>query len=97
MCLGWSYYGERAAEYLFGKIAIKPYRVFWVIACMLGSVASLSFVWDLSDTMNALMALPNLVTLLLLSKVIVKESQDYLWTDNLDKYAPVEQDYSMKG
>ena len=95
--LGWSYYGERAAEYLFGKIAIKPYRVFWVIACMLGSVASLSFVWDLSDTMNALMALPNLVTLLLLSKVIVKESQDYLWTDNLDKYAPVEQDYSMKG
>lgn len=94
--LGWSYYGERAAEYLFGKVAIKPYRVLWVIACMLGSIASLAFVWDLSDTMNALMALPNLVALFLLRKVIIKDTEDYLWSDNLDMTAPAEKDSSLK-
>ena len=94
--LGWSYYGERAAEYLLGKKAIKPYRVMWVIACMLGSVASLSLVWDLSDSMNALMALPNLVALFLLRKVIIKDTEDYLWSDNLDMTAPVEKEHSFK-
>ena len=56
--LGWSYYGERAAEYLWGKRLILPYRVVWVLAVYAGSVFSLNFVWDFSDVANALMAVP---------------------------------------
>ena len=82
--LGWSYYGERAMEYLCGKKAILPYRVAWVIAVYAGSVMTLPLVWDLADAMNALMALPNLVALILLSKVIVAETQKYLWSGRLD-------------
>ena len=82
--LGWSYYGERAIEYLFGKIAIMPYRILWVIAVFLGSVLSLPLVWDLADAMNAMMAIPNLVSLLLLNGVIVAETKKYLWDGNLD-------------
>jgi len=83
--LGWSYYGERAVEYLFGKSGIMPYRLVFVAVVMLGSVASLPLVWDLADAMNALMAIPNLIALLLLSGVIVSETREYLWNDNLDK------------
>ena len=79
--LGWSYYGERAIEYLFGKIAIKPYRYAWVIAVYIGSVNSLALVWDLADAMNAMMAIPNLIALLLLSGVIVSETKNYLWEE----------------
>jgi AGCS family alanine or glycine:cation symporter len=82
--LGWSYYGERAVEYLFGKKSISPYRFFWVCAVMAGSVMTLPFVWDLADMMNALMAIPNLVSLFLLSGVIVAETRKYLWDKNLD-------------
>ncbi|HRZ87477.1 MAG TPA: alanine/glycine:cation symporter family protein [bacterium] len=82
--LGWSYYGERALEYLLGKKAIMPYRVLWVGAVFVGSVAALPFVWDLADAMNALMALPNIVSLLLLSNVIVAETKKYLWNGALD-------------
>ncbi len=77
--LGWSYYGERAVEYLFGARAIRPYRVAWVVAVMVGSVASLGAVWAFADIANALMALPNLISLLLLSGVIVAETRKYLW------------------
>lgn len=83
--LGWSYYGERAIEYLFGKKAIKPYRVLFVIAVFIGSIMSLQLVWDMADAMNALMAIPNLVALLLLSGVIVSETKKYLWEDRLDE------------
>ena len=83
--LGWSYYGERATEYLLGKKSILPYRVAWVIAVYVGSVTSLALVWDLADAMNALMAIPNLVALLLLSGVLGKETKEYLWDGNLDK------------
>lgn len=81
--LGWSYYAERAIEYLFSgkwqkrsrlKYFISAYRVIWVIAIFIGSVVSLQVVWDFADCMNALMALPNLVSLILLSKIIAKES-----------------------
>lgn len=85
--LGWSYYGERAMEYLFGKRSIKPYRVLWVIAVFLGSVAALPLVWNLADAMNALMAVPNLVSLLLLSNVIVAETKKYLWDGALHESA----------
>ena len=73
--LGWAYYGERALEYLVGKAGIKPYRVLWLIALLIGSVSKLGFVWTLADTMNALMAIPNLVALLLLSGVIGRNQE----------------------
>jgi AGCS family alanine or glycine:cation symporter len=82
--LGWSYYGERAVEYLFGKRSIKPYRIMWVAAVYTGSVAALPLVWDFADMMNALMALPNLLSLLLLSGIAVKETRKFLWEDRLD-------------
>jgi AGCS family alanine or glycine:cation symporter len=83
--LGWSYYGEKAAEYLFGTRVIKPYRVMWVIAVMVGSVQPLAVVWTFSDIANGLMAVPNLIALLGLSGVVVKETQEYLWSGNIDK------------
>jgi len=82
--LGWSYYGEKAAEYLLGPKAVTPYRWLWVAAVMVGSVATLSVVWTFADIANGLMALPNLVSLLLLNHVIVKETRTYLWSGNLD-------------
>jgi len=82
--LGWSYYGERAMEYLFGKKAIKPYRYAWVIFVMIGSVVELKVVWNFADAANALMAIPNLIALLLLSGVVVAETRKYLWEGNLD-------------
>ncbi|MGA0333054.1 MAG: alanine/glycine:cation symporter family protein [Kiritimatiellia bacterium] len=75
--LGWSYYGERAVEYLFGEKAIFPYRLLWVAAVMIGSVLKLGLVWDFADVTNALMAVPNLVSLLLLSGVIASETKRY--------------------
>jgi AGCS family alanine or glycine:cation symporter len=82
--LGWSYYGERAAEYLWGKLAILPYRIAWVVAVYIGSIASLGLVWDFSDLANGLMALPNLVSLVLLSGVIAADTRRYLTSGNLD-------------
>lgn len=83
--LGWSYYGEKCVEYLFhSKKAIVPYRVVYTIAVFFGAVMSLSFVWDLADLFNGLMALPNLISLIALSGVIVSETKKYLWDDNLD-------------
>lgn len=73
--LGWSYYGERAVEYLGGHRLIKGYRVLYIIAIFFGSIFELSLVWNLSDLMNALMAIPNLVSLLLLSGVIARETE----------------------
>jgi AGCS family alanine or glycine:cation symporter len=77
--LGWSYYGERAAEYLLGNRAIRPYRWLWVAAVMLGSVASLPAVWSFADVANGLMAVPNLISLLVLNRVLVAETRRYLW------------------
>ncbi len=75
--IGWNYYGEKAIEYLFGEKSIRIYRVFFIIAVMVGSVASLEFVWNFSDLMNGMMAIPNLIGLLLLSKVIKSETERY--------------------
>lgn len=75
--LGWSYYGEKAAEYLFGQKAVKPYRVLWVIAVLVGSVLPLAVVWDFSDAANGLMAVPNLIALIALSGVIAAETKAY--------------------
>lgn len=82
--LGWSYYGEKAIEYLLGKKAIFPYRCLWILFVFLGSVFSLSLVWDFADLFNGLMAIPNLISLLILSPVIVKETKKYLWEGDID-------------
>ncbi len=75
--LGWSVYGERCVEYLFGERSILPFRLLWVIAVPLGAVLKLDFIWLLADTMNALMAIPNLIALLLLSPVVFRLTRAY--------------------
>ncbi len=75
--LGWSYYGEKSIEYLLGSWTVVPYRVLFVIAAFVGTVRSLEFVWTLSDVMNGLMALPNLIGLLLLSGLVARETRAY--------------------
>ena len=87
---GWSYYAEKAVEYLGGKKWIKIYRIVWIIAIYLGSVMNLTLVWNIADSMNALMAIPNLISLLLLSGIAVKETKKYLWENHLDEKAPEE-------
>src|SRR5437899_576624 len=77
--LGWSYYGEKAAEYLFGSGVIAPYRVLWVAAVMVGAVTPLPAVWSFADIANGLMAVPNLVSLLVLTHVVVGETREHLW------------------
>jgi AGCS family alanine or glycine:cation symporter len=83
--LGWSYYGEKAAEYLFGYKIVKPYRYLWVMFVMIGSVLSINAVWTFADITNALMALPNLVSLIFLSGIIVNETKKYLWSGKLEQ------------
>jgi len=75
--LGWSVYGERCVEYLFGVKAIVPFRVLWVAAILVGTLVKLEYVWLLADTLNAMMAIPNLIALLLLSPVVFKLTKDY--------------------
>ncbi len=86
--LGWSYYGERAVEYLFGKSSIIPYRFMWVLATFTGAVVLPQMVWDLADMMNMLMAIPNLVALLFLSGVIAHETRRYLFDGNIHDEMP---------
>lgn len=88
--LGWSYYAEKAVEYLGGKRWIRYYRIIWIIAIYLGSVMNLTLVWNIADSMNALMAIPNLISLLLLSGIAVKETRKYLWEGRLDDNADEE-------
>lgn len=75
--LGWSFYGEKCAQYLLGRRAVYPYRIVFIIFVMLGTVASLDLVWAVSDVFNGLMAFPNLVGIALLSGVVIKETQEY--------------------
>ena len=83
--LGWCYYGERAVEYLRGRRWVIVYRVLYIAAIFIGSVIELDLVWNLADCMNALMTIPNLISLLLLSGVIVHETRKYLWRNQLDR------------
>ena len=75
--LGWSYIGERCWSYLFGVKTILPFRIFWVIAVYWGATAQLDFVWLLADTLNGLMAVPNLIALIILSPVVVGLTRSY--------------------
>ena len=76
--LGWSYYGERCAQYLWGKKAILPYKILFVAVVVVGPVLALDLVWTIADILNAFMAIPNLIAVLLLSGVIAKETKHYL-------------------
>ena len=76
--LGWSYYGERCLEYLAGKRGLIPYRVAWILVLIIAPVIQLELVWSIADILNALMAIPNLIAVLLLSNVVVKETRHYL-------------------
>ena len=82
--LGWCYYGERAVEYLKGKRWMIVYRILYIVAVFIGSVANLAVVWNFADCMNALMAIPNLLSLLFLSGILIHETRKYLWRDRLD-------------
>ena len=75
--LGWYYYGERSAVYLFGEKIILPYKILWVAGVFVGSMLKIGVVWDLADLMNGLMAIPNILAVLLLSGVIAKETRRY--------------------
>ncbi len=94
--LGWSFYGEKCVQYLFGLRAIKPYRVLWLIALPIGATQSLDFVWLLADTLNAMMAIPNLIALLLLSPVVYRLTRDHIKDVNADSIDMAKQLYDNK-
>ena len=83
--LGWSYYGERAVEYLKGKKWMLAYRIIYILSVYVGSIINLTLVWNIADCMNAMMAIPNLLSLVFLSGVLVKETHKYLWLNRLDR------------
>ena len=83
--LGWSYYGERCAEYLFGPKAIVPYRVVWIPFVIIGSIGGLTFIWDLADTLNGLMAIPNLIGVVLLSGTVISLTKEFFAKEKLNK------------
>jgi AGCS family alanine or glycine:cation symporter len=83
--LGWGYYGERAISYLFGEKSIFPYRIVFILAAFFGcyvleleSFSGLQLVWTFSDVMNGAMAVPNLIGVLLLSRIVAHETRDFL-------------------
>jgi AGCS family alanine or glycine:cation symporter len=82
--LGWCYYGEKSIEYLFGVKAVLPYRIVFVCFVGVGAIAKLSLVWNISDTLNGLMAIPNLIGLLFLTPVVVSETKKYFNNKKLD-------------
>jgi AGCS family alanine or glycine:cation symporter len=75
--LGWSFYSEKCVEYLIGERGIKPFRILWILAVPVGATASLDFIWLIADTLNALMAIPNLIALILLSPVVFKLTKEH--------------------
>jgi len=75
--VAWSFYGEKSVYFLLGQKAIIPFRIIWVLVIPFGSMMDLKFIWLLADTLNALMALPNLIALLLLSPVVFKLTKTY--------------------
>lgn len=81
--LGWSYYGERAVEFLFGIKAIWPYRIVWVLAIPVGAMTSLDLVWNMADALNAMMALPNLIALFILAPAVFTMTRNY-WAKGQD-------------
>ena len=89
--LGWSYYGESAVNYIEGRRINRFYRILYIVALFFGSIINLDIIWNIADCMNALMAIPNLVALLLLSGVAARETRKYLWKGSIDDEMPVEE------
>lgn len=83
--LGWSYYGECAVNYIEARRANRFYRILYIVALFFGSIISLDIIWNIADCMNALMTIPNLIALLLLSGVAARETRKYLWDNRLDE------------
>ncbi len=83
--LGWSYYGNRCITYLFGKRSIKPYQALYLVVAFLGAIGIGDLVWTISDITNALMALPNIIVVVLLSGMIARETKHYVWDGNIDE------------
>ncbi len=83
--LSWSYYGERAAEFIFGPKIIKPYRIMWIPFIVIGAVGGLETLWAISDTLNGLMAIPNLVGILGLSSVVFKLTDEFFKTKYVEE------------
>ena len=83
--LGWALYGSRCCEFIFGSKAIRPYQVIYVLMIVVGATVDLELVWNIADTLNGLMALPNLIALALLSGVVVKCTKEYFAKENLWK------------
>jgi len=83
--LGWSYYGESAVNYIERRKSNRFYRILYIVFLFFGSIISLDIIWNIADFMNALMAIPNLVALLLLSGVAARETNKYLWSNRLDE------------
>jgi AGCS family alanine or glycine:cation symporter len=75
--LGWSYYGERCAEFIFGVRVIVPYRILWLVAIPLGAMGKLTLIWLMADVLNGLMAIPNLIALVALSPVVFAITREY--------------------
>jgi len=88
--LGWSYYGESAVNYIEGRRMNRFYRILYIVALFFGSIINLDVIWNIADCMNALMAIPNLVALLLLSGVAAHETKKYLWEKRLDEEMEIE-------
>ena len=89
-CIGWSYYAQKSVEYLFGPRAVAPYKAVYVLLIFLGSAFSVNIVWSFSDIANAMMAIPNIFSVLLLCGVVVKETRETLWSgDLLKKQIPI--------
>ena len=83
--IGWSYYGNRCITYIFGKRAIRPYQIIYVAIAFLGAIGVGDFVWTCSDIANALMVVPNIIAVLLLSGMIARETKHYVWDGNIDE------------
>ena len=82
--LGWSYYGESAVNYIEHRKSNRFYRILYIVALFFGSIVNLDIIWNIADCMNALMTIPNLIALLLLSGVAAQETKKYLWSNRLD-------------
>jgi AGCS family alanine or glycine:cation symporter len=82
--IGWSYYGESAVNYLEGHRTNRFYRILFIVSLFFGSIINLDIIWNIADCMNALMAIPNLIAMLLLSGVAAQETKKYLWSNRLD-------------
>ena len=83
--VGWSYYGESAVNYIEGRRKNRFYRILYIVVLFFGSIINLNIIWNIADCMNALMAIPNLIALLLLSGVAARETKKYLWAGRLDE------------